>query len=103
MRHFLLLQQATIRIVEIFLCQNKVQFFFSLGGVVLTHNLTLSARSGTTVPHQVASKTTAPTSPRLSLANQISFPSHVDGQAMLIVPQDQIGTSLAAVAWLARG
>ena len=41
--------------------------------------LTLSALSGTTVPHQVASKTTAPTSPRLTLANQISFPSHVDG------------------------
>ena len=53
--------------------------------------LTLSARSGTTVPHQVASKITAPTSPRLSLANQISFPSHVDGQAMLIGPQDQTG------------
>ena len=76
---------------KFFCAKIKYNFFFSLGGVVLTHNLTLSARSGTTVPHQVASKTTAPTSPRLSLANQISFPSHVDGQAMLIGPQDQTG------------
>ena len=51
--------------------------------------LTLSARSGTTVPHQVASKAMALTSRRLLLSNQIGFPNHVGGQAMLIGPQEQ--------------